>query len=231
MFYHNMIADRKVSTAYTGGGLYERRGRETAPGEAARCVLEEEEQPYTSPPAATSNVLNEVVAGTRGLTPLYHLEGRATVKYLEDELLPVHRLDLFQVALELFNRHNVRNINNVPGKVSKVRGRVRGKTVTGGENGEMSSCFYECSGKMKVTLKLCSRCRDVEKQRGRFDYYYIDLVEISQTRTVQCSTCMYHFLRKHVQGQDFELREELQYLRNKQKRGILVDPFLISCGK
>ena len=90
--------------------------------------------------------------------------------------------------------------------------------------------FFESVGKAKVTPKLCTECRDVQKNRKRYDFYYIDSVEIAMERSIRCSDCMYQLLKKHVSGSEEVLRQELQYLRCVQPNGVVVDPYLISCG-
>ena len=147
-------------------------------------------------------------------TPLNHLKGRKTRHYVD--VLPIEVLDLFQVALEIYNRKGVR-----PMKKSCIE-----TTLT-----TICSYFYECVGKVKVSMKSCTDCRDTEKQRHMYDYYYMNLVEISQERTVRCSNCMYLFLKKHIHGSQSKLREELEFLRLGQTDGVLVDPFSISCGQ
>ena len=53
------------------------------------------------------------------------------------------------------------------------------------DHSEICEYFFESMGKARVTPKLCTECRDVEKSRKRYDYYYVDLAEISQERTVR----------------------------------------------
>ena len=144
-------------------------------------------------------------------TPFNHLKGRNYV-----DVLPIEVLDLFQVALEIYNRKGVR-----PMKKSCIE-----TTLT-----TICSYFYECVGKVKVSMKSCTDCRDTEKQRHMYDYYYMNLVEISQERTVRCSNCMYRFLKEHIHGSESNLRQELKFLRLRQVDGVLVDPFSISCGQ
>ena len=148
-------------------------------------------------------------------TPLYHLRMRTKVMYTNIPL--VNELDLFQVALELFNRKGVRNIKK--------------NSDEDFQSNEMCQYFFQSVGKAKVTPKLCTECRDVQKHRFRYDYYYMDLVEISQERRVMCSDCMYQLLKEHISGTETELRNELTELRQQQPNGVLVDPFLISCGR
>ena len=90
--------------------------------------------------------------------------------------------------------------------------------------------FFECVACFITRFQYCTKCRDIGKQKDAHDYYYINLVEITQERTVVCSNCMYHLLKKYVHGTEEFLREELRLVRLKQSNGVLVDPFLISCG-
>ena len=46
----------------------------------------------------------------------------------------------------------------------------------------------------------------------------------------RCSECMLRLLKEHISGAEDGLRQELRYLRTYQTKGVLVDPFLISCG-
>ena len=147
-------------------------------------------------------------------TPLYHLKLRSKIVYTSLPL--VDQLNLFQVALELFNRKGVR--------------KIKKDSDDDCQSDEMCHYFFQSVGKAKVSPKLCTECRDMQKNRFRYDYYYVDLVEISQERTVVCSDCMYQLLRKHISGTEADLRSQLKDFRQQQPHGVLVDPFLVSCG-
>ena len=147
--------------------------------------------------------------------PLYHLKGREQRKYT-DTPGKEPSLSLFDVKLEILNRRAVRKIK---------RPHPEGDEIT-----ELSEWFYECAGKAKVTSRLCSKCRDGNKSSKRYDNYFIDLVEISQQRTVYCDDCMSEIINEQVKGSISEIRDELNLLRVNQPNGVYVDPFSLSCG-
>ena len=84
--------------------------------------------------------------------------------------------------------------------------------------------------KQQVTSRLCSKCRDGNKSSKRYDLYFIDLIEISQQRTVYCYDCMNGIINDRVKGSISEIRDELNLLRVIQPSGVYVDPFSVSCG-
>lgn len=145
--------------------------------------------------------------------PLYHLRGKEELCYTN--VPPVETLDIFQVSLELFNRKGVR-----PMKIDDANNDMT----------DICQYFFYSVGKAKVTPKFCSECRGVPKQRRKYALYYVNLVEIARERTARCSTCMYQLLREHVIGEEEEMREELHLMRALHPNGVLVNPFLISCG-
>ena len=82
-----------------------------------------------------------------------------------------------------------------------------------------------------MTSRLCSKCRDGNKSSKRYDdLYFIDLIEISQQRTVYCYDCMNGIINDRVKGSISEIRDELNLLRVIQPSGVYVDPFSVSCG-
>ena len=161
--------------------------------------------------------------------PLYHLKGKEIIQY--EEVKSLDFTNLFEVALELFNR---RSVVSVPRKHPKT---LFYNTNTASEEGKahgdtsINLCryFFQCAGKMKCTMQLCTYCHDLGKDVNRYDHYYIDLVEISHQRAIRCWTCMYMLLKKNVRGSEEDLRKELKELREKQQHGIRVDPFTFSC--
>ena len=195
-------------------------------------------------------------SNVKSATPLYHLKGKEVVRY--EKVKSLHTMDLFEVALELFNRRSlfvvVRNDVKTSSKMDETVGtktmnehieelqsvnvtenhrnpsKIHNTQVQKAQKVPFKICryFYECVGKMKVSSQLCTKCRDYGKERDRYDYYYIDLVEISKVRTVRCWNCMYLLLKKNVRGSDQVLREELKVLREEQCRGVTVDPPTIS---
>ena len=52
-----------------------------------------------------------------------------------------------------------------------------------------SDSFFVCVGRANVKLKLCRQCCDVQKS-GAVDMYYIDRMDVSQTRNILCRGCM-----------------------------------------
>ena len=79
-------------------------------------------------------------------------------------------------------------------------------------------------------FQWCVCCGDRDRHFLGFDFYYVDLVEIAQTRGARCSGCMYRLLKQNIRGSEEALKQELCYLRVEQPDGVLVDPFLITCG-
>ena len=166
------------------------------------------------------------------LVPLHHLKGKETMRY--EKVPPVESLDVFKTALELFNRESVR-----PVKGEVVRQHYKGfdlndevtPAAVRGVHLHMCAYFYECVGKMKTTFKFCTECNGSNESPHLYDNYYIDLVEISRERTVRCSSCMLNLLKEEVHGTDDELVIKLKQLRLLQPHGVLIDPFLVSCGR
>lgn len=144
--------------------------------------------------------------------PLYHLKGKESRRYTT--LNKVDN-DLFEIKLEILNRRGVR----------KVKRPHPEEGVT-----DLSDYFYECAGKAKVTSKLCTKCRDMNKTPKRYDLYYIDIMEISQQRTIFCVDCMKTIVDSAVTGNLTDIRDELNLLRLLQPNGIYIDPFSVSCG-
>ena len=159
--------------------------------------------------------------------PLYHLKGREVIRY--EQVTPLHNMSIFDVALELFNRRSVLVVvKKIWERVAQPEDHVESSGAlveTHSESSQLCRYFYECKGKMKASLKVCTSCRDVEKERVAFDWYYIDLVEISQQRRVRCRKCMYALLKRNVHGSNEHLLEELKELRDEQSCGVSVDPF------
>ena len=143
--------------------------------------------------------------------PLYHLKGKESHRYtvVDDSD------NLFEVKLEILNRRAVR----------KVKRPHPEEHIT-----DLSDYFYECAGKAKVTPKLCTKCRDINKNPKRYDLYYIDIMEISQQRTIFCVDCMKSIVNKTVRGELADVIDELNLLRLLQPHGIYIDPFSVSCG-
>jgi len=160
--------------------------------------------------AITSSATTALHYGSR--VPLYHLKGREQRKYTEPPLYET----LFDVKLEILNRRAVRKVK---------RPHPEGDHIT-----DLSDWFYECTGKAKVTSRLCSKCRDGNKSSKRYDLYFIDLIEISQQRTIFCYDCVKMIIDERVQGSMSEIRDELKLLRVIQPNGVYVDPFSVSCG-
>lgn len=153
--------------------------------------------------------------------PLYHLKGRESWKYTDIEELStdIEQLNndpmLFKISLEILNRRSVRQVLR-PHHDDEIT--------------EIAQYFFECIEKAKVSLKMCTQCRDIDKDRTITDWYFMDLVEISQQRTILCLDCMEGLVKSEVKGTPQDIAEELLELREKQPNGIYMDPFLISCG-
>ena len=82
--------------------------------------------------------------------------------------------------------------------------------------------FYECKGKVKVTQRLCCRCRDSGKSKQSTDTYYIDIAEVCQDRTVYCRGCMGRILYTNVGTVKEEISRKLMRLRRMQQDGIFI---------
>lgn len=150
-----------------------------------------------------------------GVTPLYHLKGRYTPRYVKDIMVLDTESDLLTMTLELLNRRGVRET------LKPLKG------VT-----HLAPYFFEQVGSVNPALRLCVQCGDEGKRRGSVDRYFVDLVEVTANRTILCSQCMMSLVRmniNNVDGRD-ELLNELHLLREQQTDGIVVDPFLITCG-
>ena len=157
------------------------------------------------------------------LRPLNHLRGKGSFKYIGRNIpsISCHKILLCD-SLELFNRSGVRPLLKTLNKSMDVT-LAHHKNIT-----EIARYFFECIGRVKVTLRFCIQCIDGQKHRSMFDWYFIDISEISQQRTILCLSCMNDLLRKYVHGTDVMGR--LIELRRQQPNGVYVDPFLISCG-
>ena len=167
-------------------------------------------------------VLNLATYQPKPPQPLNHLRGKDIFKYVGEDMLnnSCNKL-LLSDSLEVYNRSGVRPLNKpLNGPLERPLGN---QEIT-----EIAQYFFECIGKAKVVLRFCTQCMDDEKQRNMFDWYFIDITEISQQRTILCLTCMNDLLRKYVHGKDVMGR--LMELRRQQPNGVYVDPFLISCG-
>lgn len=153
--------------------------------------------------------------------PLRHLQGKEKMMYLDcmdintEEGVEQNEQDHFQFALELFNRKAVRKFLKAhpenPPPVS-----------------EMCEYFFDSVGRAKATFKLCVECRDIRKPKSNVDEYFMNLVEISQQRTILCFGCMTALINRNVNVEN--LTEDLMKWRKLQPNGILVDPYLLSCG-
>lgn len=148
------------------------------------------------------------------MKPLRHLKGREVRRYTNLNELSTNG-SRFKMLLEVFNRRAVRPIRKQIGKASVDM---------------LSDYFFECVGQAGVSSRHCTQCCDVNKSHIKYDWYFIDLVEISQERTVLCLDCMTSVVNKHVQGDMNSIKEELNRLRKKQPCGVYIDSYLISCG-
>ena len=55
---------------------------------------------------------------------------------------------------------------------------------------------FECVGDVKVGMQMCTRCRDLGKNKQYTDKYYIKKEEVAKMRTVLCHGCLGATLRK-----------------------------------
>ena len=206
--------NRKISHIDSSSGMgHKRSNRRQSPRSSTATTNDEE---YDN---ASISISLDIVSPTIDirvppsmLTPLTHLKGRERMRYTVPS--PIEKMDLFQVALELFNRKGVRPMRNMDDDCAP----------------EICAYFYECVGRMKRKFQWCVQCGDREREFLGYDYYYVDLVEIAQSRGARCSGCMYRVLKQNIQGSETALRQGLRYLRVEQPDGVLVHPFLITCG-
>lgn len=113
-------------------------------------------------------------------------------------------LSLFIDALELFNRRNF---------VSKGDGeRLK----------YYCSYYWECKGSICAGQQLCTKCRDVGKQKEYREFYFVDIIEISKYRKVLCKRCMELFLKDAVGIDRDAIEKELTLLREVQGNKIPV---------
>ena len=100
---------------------------------------------------------------------------------------------------------------------------------------QLAQYFFEKVGEVNVSMRLCVQCRDIGKCKKKYDQYFIDLMEITTNneRTILCSKCMSDLVQMNM-GSSSDLRDELikqlDILRNQQPHGVVVDPFLATCG-
>ena len=108
-------------------------------------------------------------------------------------------------------------------------------TNNGTATQQLAQYFFENVGEVNVSMRLCVQCRDIGKYKKKYDQYYINLMEITtnNVRTILCSKCMSDLVQMNV-GSSSDLRGELikqlDILRNQQPHGVVVDPFLVTCG-
>lgn len=151
-------------------------------------------------------------------TPLYRLKGRQMWKYSSSDestrLLQYAKPaeTIFSMRLEILNRRGVRKV------------RKQGGPVT-----HLATYFYECIGELNTGFRQCVICSDIGKD-WYTDYYYMDLVEICQMRTVLCRMCMDSLVNLHVSRDMNDVNVELEGLRTQQPHGVYIDSFLITCG-
>ena len=107
-------------------------------------------------------------------------------------------------------------------------------TTTTTTTTQLAQYFFEKVGEVSVAMRLCVQCRDVGKNKKKLDQYFIDLMEIttSDDRTILCSKCMSDLVKLNVRNSNNrdEVIKRLDILRNQQPDGVVVDPFLITCG-
>ena len=212
MILRNLVQDEHYSWCSKQGS----RGAERARIKAIRCSQKNSDKSRTCRLINVSKKPRFVPT-----TPLYHLEGRYSPRYQQNADFNTDS-DFFDVSLELMNRRGVR----------KTLKPLNGATQ------RMAKYFFEKVGKVNVVMRLCVKCRDVGKKKGELDHYFIDLMEIAmnEERTVLCSKCMEDLMRLNVQTSSTGVDEideiliELEVLRNEQPHGIVVNPFLITCG-
>ena len=165
----------------------------------------------------TSKIINQNLPSKQPESfkkPLYHLRGRQMMKYIHQ---PTENNDKpqddFSIDLELFNRHSVCAVQKPCGTLKRL-----------------SSYFYKCIGRSNTSMKLCTVCRDVEKEWQSTDCYYMDFAEITRERTVLCRGCMANLISLCVPPTLCGIQTELEQVRMAQPEGVYVDPFLITCG-
>ena len=105
----------------------------------------------------------------------------------------------FNKALELFNRSRCFHIS--------------GKWLTKGP-------FFECKGAIRVSQRMCSRCYDSNKLATKTDFYYVDLTERVQNRTILCQGCLGFMLKEEVGCNDKEIKQKLNFLKSEQSDSI-----------
>lgn len=157
------------------------------------------------------------------MKPLYHLKGKEIWKYIDVEPLDPDEVEiltkdpniLFKRSLEVLNRRGVRPLFR-PHHDEEIT--------------DICRYFFDNIGHARVSVKMCTQCRDISKDRTGKDWYFMDLMEISQQRTILCLECMGEVVKQEVVGTPQDIAQELLDLREKQPHGVYVDPFLITCG-
>ena len=107
----------------------------------------------------------------------------------------------FAEALELLNRRNLKfHINETSTAEKKFICRY----------------FWQCKGKVCARQQLCTTCRDVGKVKSCEELYYIDIMEIAQSRSILCTRCMDALLLRTVGTNDELINAELKQFRDVQ---------------
>jgi len=138
---------------------------------------------------------NETNKNKKRNKPKYSISSSNFIRYLYDTK------GLFNHALEVFNRLQCH--------------KFQGGWKTHGP-------FFECKGAIRVSQRMCTRCRDVDKLITRTDLYYVDMTERIKERTVLCHGCLGIILKRYIGSNENQILDALKYYRKAQKTGIVV---------
>nr|XP_047141922.1 uncharacterized protein LOC100200907 [Hydra vulgaris]XP_047141923.1 uncharacterized protein LOC100200907 [Hydra vulgaris]XP_047141924.1 uncharacterized protein LOC100200907 [Hydra vulgaris] len=117
---------------------------------------------------------------------------------------PIQKSDptKFKESLELFNRFHCKF----------TEGLWRADKV-----------YFECKGDLSVTLRMCTKCRDLGKDNTKTDQYYINTPEVARERTILCYACMHTMINEFLDKNKIaDVPEELNRLQKLQTNEISI---------